>query len=281
MVMSPLKIIISLVHPLNARHQISPVDFVPHSPRKLHLQLTPIPGRELDRHQHHPRFISPVRHAGMPEAEVPDDKRTLGQTRLDGRARLPPLPLEARPDLILLRIEHAGVRVGVRPQPDLGRAVLRGDVHEVDVDAVPEWDLGEVKVHVDVWRLPPRGLEGRVCAIESQCCAGAKHTLYHVGSPWVGDDVLEDVAVLEDWLLLDVARALAEVAMRSGPCIQILGFWDHPCIQLVKVFDIDGVLEYYEAILVKRLDGRLKVVRAYLFGSKLLGRQLNELCFRE
>lgn len=91
-----------------------------------------------------------VWHAGVPRPQVPNHNVALAAERLDGRTRLH----TARPGLFRngrQRVVHAAARVGldvfgrrrhdlvgrcgvgVRPEPELGRAVLNGKVAQRDV----------------------------------------------------------------------------------------------------------------------------------------------------
>lgn len=261
MIMRSFEVVIIGINPVDTWNHLPPINPSLDAPRQFQLQFASVPTGKLHSDQHNSWVVGAIGHSSMPETEVADDERSFGQARLDRWSYFPPLSLKSRFDLVGLWIEDADIGVGVSAQPDFSGAILRGHVDQVDVDAVSKGYLGKIKVDINMWWLTASGFEGGIGAVEAQSGIWAQHALNDLGRPGVGNDVLENVAVLEHRFLLDVACVGPKVAMRIGSGIEIFGFGYHSLVEFVEMFRVHGVVEHHETIPMECLNSRLEVVR--------------------
>ena len=98
------------------------------------VQCAPMPRRLVTEGEHDPRLVRVVGHTGVPRSNVSQDHAASLDARVAGRPDLAPrfdlLGLyadDARDDVVVFRDAR-------RTQPELGRAVLRTNVDEIDVE---------------------------------------------------------------------------------------------------------------------------------------------------
>ena len=260
MIMSSLKIIVVFIHPFHARNQSSPIYLPFQALRQEECLITPIPSRKMDRHQHDPRVVSVVRHTSMPQPEITNDQRPLRQRRLQWRTDSAALLDQIATYSVagqLRCVRRFGVCVRVTAEPDLRGTIFGGRVHEVDVNAESERDLGEVEVYIDMDGLATVGFERGVGAVEAHVRVWSEHTFCDGDGPGIGDDIVEDVPCFDDGLLLDITCSRTEVAMRFRVIVQNLGFFDHTLVQFVEMSWVDGIGDGADSISMESLDGFL------------------------
>ena len=169
----------------------------------------------------------------------------LHQLRLNSQRRL-----NAGTSMMFLVCAHM-----MRAKPELCAAILRRCVHEIDVDDMSKSKVCRVikfAVRVDWLSSVGRRLQGSVAVRVVYDRFGPQRCSEDGSREGVAPNVLEH-QLLGGWRsLVHVSCLLSKIEVMTWVICDLECLWGQPGIESVNVGDIDGVVQYDDAVFVQK-----------------------------